>query len=1667
MPTPDRDSYTVGWICAIQPEYVAAQCFLDEKHGKPESGSVHINDNNHYTLGKIEGHNIVIAVLPHGEYGISSATAVIKDMLHSFPNIRIGLMVGIGGGAPTSKHDIRLGDIVVGAPEGGNGGVIQYDFGKTNQSQNQSQGQSFQHTGFLNQPPPILRAAIAGLTARHELDGHELDEAISNVLDRKPKLRKKYRRPDPSCDRLYKSEVIHPSKEEGCLAVCGDDPFNLVSRLDRTEEGGWDNPAIHYGLIASANQLMKNAIVRDRLATEKNILCFEMEAAGLMNQFPCLVIRGICDYSDSHKNKEWQGYAAMAAAAYAKDLLREVVPTKVDIEKKIAEVPGMLSSIERNVNEIQTSVRNTSDGVKLITSRMKSEEIGRWLSAPDPSTNYYKALGRRHEGSGSWFLESNQFVEWKTQRSSFLWLHGIPGCGKTILSSTIVENLESDLACQPLLYFYFDFTDTGKQTLENMLRALISQLYYKYGDPSLQLESLYSSCTQREQSVQPTCRSLCETFSRMVEQAKEVWLILDALDECSTRGGSPTEGLLSWMNEILNSEQWNLHLLATSRPENDIKSEVENFICINNRIAKDALWPRDYTIAIQSSLVSHDINAYIRTRVREENGLKRWRSHPEIQSEIETCLMEKANGMFRWAACQLDALENCLEYRSLQKTLNSLPTTLDETYARILRGIPEEHKQSALIILQFLTYSPRPLKIEEVIDAIAVDTETDEYFNPKYRMPNSNEVLCYCSGLVVAVPAGLGEHERGGGDISTELQLAHFSVKEYLASDRLDSEIKQHFQEDVAKGSIATICLAYLLHLDHEAPVDELKNAYPLAYYSARYWTTFAAFAESKDEKLRYFIRKLFSSYLHGSSYRNCYSLYLSDQPWNSYNYLEIKLVSPLYYASFEGLLGAVKDLLDQGADINAQGGFYDNALQAASYEGHEKIVEFLVNHGADANAQGGHRYYNALQAASYGGHEKIVELLLNCGADVNAQGGYYDNALQAASYGDHENIVELLLNRGADVNAQYFGALQAASERGHNRIIDLLKLPATIAKGEDGTFTSLLHAPPPSKLDPLRHHRIPAPPPPPRSSSGSPAPDPYAHASPRLAAPPLGYPPSLVSHRPLPPPIHHGYSHAYETPNRHAPPPPSHSSRARLQQQQRMQRTVSEPLPLGVNGRPTKDDKSPPRAAVPPAPVGPCQVCERQLPKLTCKDCTRDKMYPLRYEIISVLIGNEKLEIEVEEGASNSSACGKFSEALMEKQELENTITGIQDRVDELRTELEEHRRYLTDLKLKNQKRQQLLKETRNVLFQNKDILVEKVRKDTRVTNTKWNALYERTAESRVFLCREIAGLNLLRQRRKKRAVEYMLNGVVIPDIRQIYNMNPNNITVALGHLSHMSVLIATYLGLKLPCEVLLPIRDAPSPSIRNPRFNRARPLSTTQPLPQLHSVDSEQYAMFIEGVSMLVYNVAWLCWSQGLEEAAAEIEDVWQPGRNMYRLLLCTPTKHHQALVQWSEATQEAITATPLPQGKKPQAVNMFLGRVNHSSAHSFLNSPQGLQHMARWKITLNNVIDRTKHLLVSETSNAEWDLIENEIEEDPAAKFISELGEFREDDKGKDGLAGSPQPAKAIPISIKKGVIGSIPAVGNGSPGVGSPSSGSGKRSAINGGTEVSAGWTKLKR
>lgn len=285
--------------------------------------------------------------------------------------------------------------------------------------------------------------------------------------------------------------------------------------------------------------------------------------------------------------------------------------------------------MELFINEIQVQkdVGEISDAVQNLSFEQRREKIECWLSPQDPSTNYNNALRQRHGGSGLWFLQSDIFTKWKVRRNSFLWLNGVPGSGKTVLSSAIINDL---LPSRALLYFYFDFNDTDKQTFESMVRSLVIQLSCKFEDAWKQLDFLYSSCEDGRR--QPTRDSLCKMLLNMMEQVKEVWIVLDALDECCTRKGSPTEGLLAWIRDLHRSEQRNVHLLVTSRPEQDIQSGLSEF-------------HDDNIVPIQGDLIANDIRAYIHTRVRQDEGLKRWRARPDVQDEIETRLTEKADRM--------------------------------------------------------------------------------------------------------------------------------------------------------------------------------------------------------------------------------------------------------------------------------------------------------------------------------------------------------------------------------------------------------------------------------------------------------------------------------------------------------------------------------------------------------------------------------------------------------------------------------------------------------------------------------------------------------------------------------------------------------------------------------------------------------------------------------------------------------------------------------------------------------------------------------------------------------------------------------------------------------------------------------------------------------------
>ncbi len=322
-----HEEYAVGWICALPKEAVPAILTLDEEHERLYGES---NDQNSYFFGRMGEHNVVIATLPKGTYGETSAATVATDMVRSFKSLRFCLMVGIGAGIPSAEHDIQLGDVVVSTPQNQLGGVVQYDFGREN-----ADG-TFTQRSQLNRPPRALLTALANFEVNDDIGRSRIPFLIEDIQRESIKMRKignRFKHPGAGQDNLFQPDYECQSKEDTCESC---DKGKTYPRTNYPRD--FADPVVHYGIIASGNRLVRSATLRDRLGKEYNALCIEMEAAGLMNNFPSLVIRGICDYADSHKNNLWQDYAALAATACARELLDFVSPDHVRAERKVIDV---------------------------------------------------------------------------------------------------------------------------------------------------------------------------------------------------------------------------------------------------------------------------------------------------------------------------------------------------------------------------------------------------------------------------------------------------------------------------------------------------------------------------------------------------------------------------------------------------------------------------------------------------------------------------------------------------------------------------------------------------------------------------------------------------------------------------------------------------------------------------------------------------------------------------------------------------------------------------------------------------------------------------------------------------------------------------------------------------------------------------------------------------------------------------------------------------------------------------------------------------------------------------------------------------------------------------------------------------------------------------------
>ncbi|MCJ1380068.1 hypothetical protein MMC17_003171 [Xylographa soralifera] len=703
-------------------------------------------------------------------------------------------------------------------------------------------------------------------------------------------------------------------------------------------------------------------------------------------------------------------------------------------------------------------------------------KIHPWLSAPDPSSNHHSARKKQQATTGAWLVDSRQFAAWKVEAHSFLWLHGIPGYGKTVLCSTIIQNIISHCQSDPGLaigFYYFDFNDIEKQKVESLIRSLVTQISSQSRNSPSPLDALYA---------------------KLLGEFREIFVIIDALDECKQ-----WEELIEIVENIVDWKIRNLHLLVTSRRERELMDAFEPIVTDQ--------------IAIQHETVSADIQTHVRDKLQSDNKLSKWAA--ELRMEIESTLMKGAHGMFRWVVCQLDELRKCLKPATLRKTLMLLPKTLDDTYARILCNIDEQYSEDAFKILQWLAYSARPLSIEEVAEVLAVNIEGHPRIDPNNRLRESRDVLTICSSLITIVAAtsndglynsrsdddpsdddpsddnndgytstGSSDDLLGSPKTRQELRLAHFSVKEYLVSDRIMAGPASRFNiTKTADDYIAMTCLAYLLHFyksyvrslylaeDSDISPAELsgeRDDFPLAEYAGRYWSEHARHACCVQEVN--IVQQLCMELLNGRhAYQNSLRLRSYSSSLTSYD----MAMPPLYLASMDGLFVPVRQLLEnKTVDIDAHYKYHGTALEVASITGYEAIVELLLSNGANVNARNRGNNETALQAAIIKGHSGVVILLLSGGADLTVQTGEdalqiasglgYEpismTALQAASLHGHKGVIQLLLDQGADVHAVgnkgYETALKLACQEGHVVIVELL-----LSNGADPNTNALQEA--------------------------------------------------------------------------------------------------------------------------------------------------------------------------------------------------------------------------------------------------------------------------------------------------------------------------------------------------------------------------------------------------------------------------------------------------------------------------------------------------------------------------------------------------------------------------------------------------------------------------------
>ncbi|KAM0666144.1 hypothetical protein ACQRIU_003999 [Beauveria bassiana] len=579
--------YSIVWIAAIVVELTAARAMLDEEHDPPTDFEKNKADGNKYVWGRIDNHNILIAFLPAGFCGQNNAATTIACFRSSLPHIKFGVLVGIAGAIPRTtvledkvyidkKRDIRLGDVVIGRPGGTSSGVLQYDFGKMLPKK------GWERTGSINLPPHDLLSVVQFLESKPDKLSGQMQALINEMIEREPSMKEESQHQGAAHDRLFKADYVHRNEDPDCS---GCDPSQEIPRPKRKST----LPAIHYGVILSGNSLVKDAEQRDTIArtTMQDCICYEMEAAAIVSQLPCLP------------------YAAATAAAYARILICNLDPP-IQIKKiRSKELALLFDPMFESVKKLEAQNGRIEQSCETVATAAELDVLSRLPISDEARYDSWE------EGKSALCLPETrkdifkQLLEWlEKERSRTFCLKGMTGTGK----STISRSFATDLQARGQLgaSFFFKRNDMRRGTAKLFSSTIAADLAGRF---SAARASIVDTVNRNERIAHREAKQQFQLLVldplAKVQLDKNIAIVIDAVDECDD---TDLKTFFSLVSALQRAELPRVKLFFTSRPDLPV---LKVYKPLTDEYATMALHE------VQRSTIDHDLRIYLKHRLEE------------------------------------------------------------------------------------------------------------------------------------------------------------------------------------------------------------------------------------------------------------------------------------------------------------------------------------------------------------------------------------------------------------------------------------------------------------------------------------------------------------------------------------------------------------------------------------------------------------------------------------------------------------------------------------------------------------------------------------------------------------------------------------------------------------------------------------------------------------------------------------------------------------------------------------------------------------------------------------------------------------------------------------------------------------------------------------------